>query len=271
MIRRQVNTEFWLIAQNDHAQISALLAGHAKDLGHFPAGSRSEPAILGIGLHDCGWPIHDDEPTLNSQNLPLDVFETPRQIAMRVWEASACRAAEHDPYAGLLVSLHVLSLSIFATSQSTSGTWDLAQPRVRFEVNRFQHAMIELQESLRTKVGLPIDQPLEHGLAKGSSDPREQRLIADFRWLQGMDQLSLAICCAEPPFKKIQPLSIEVAKTGEQSLHIRPWPLDVKSLEVDVRFRRVPAKPWAGENEFRAAYANAKVERFTAVLGPNTM
>ena len=27
---------------------------------------------LGIALHDCGWPIHDERPTLNAKNQPLD-------------------------------------------------------------------------------------------------------------------------------------------------------------------------------------------------------
>jgi hypothetical protein len=49
---------------------------------------------FGIELHDCGWPLHDERPTLNEAGLPLDVFESPRAIALEVWQASAERAAE---------------------------------------------------------------------------------------------------------------------------------------------------------------------------------
>ena len=46
-----------------------------------------------VSLHDCGWPLHDDRPTLNSQGQPLHVFETPVTLATQVWTASARRAA----------------------------------------------------------------------------------------------------------------------------------------------------------------------------------
>ena len=36
-----------------------------------------ENTITGISLHDCGWPIHDERPTLNPDRIPLDVFESP--------------------------------------------------------------------------------------------------------------------------------------------------------------------------------------------------
>src|SRR6476646_2312884 len=116
MIRRHVGDhQFWLIAQNDHALISGQLAGQLGNGDFSPPSSPS--AVLGIGLHDCGWPVHDEQPTLNSKNLPLDVFETPRHVGLRVWGESTDRAAARDDYAGLLVSLHSLALSVFATEQ----------------------------------------------------------------------------------------------------------------------------------------------------------
>src|SRR5689334_3534931 len=101
MIRRQVGREYWLITQDDHARVSGLLAQGLGN-GRFSAPS-SDDAVLGIALHDCGWPIHDQSPTLNAQHQPIDVFESPRHIGLPVWEASATLAAERNAYAGLLV------------------------------------------------------------------------------------------------------------------------------------------------------------------------
>ena len=117
MIRRRVGNEFWLIAQHDHALLSGELAQH---VGNKSFDAPTESAIKGIALHDCGWPVHDDQPTLNAKRQPIDVFESTPEIALKVWQAGSDRAAEAgDDYAALLVSLHVLSLSVKATTPAT--------------------------------------------------------------------------------------------------------------------------------------------------------
>jgi Protein of unknown function (DUF3891) len=280
MIRRQVGNEYWLIPQHDHALISGKLA---EQLGNSDfAKPSSASAVLGISLHDCGWVVHDDEPTLNAENIPIDVFETTRPIGLRVWDESAGRASARDDYAGLLVSLHSLALSVFVTEQAPmSGTpWDMSETRARFEINRFQHKMIELQESLRARLGMRTDRPLRHGLAEESLDPKEQRLAFDFRWLQAMDRLSLAICCTTCPFKTIEmlharpaamPTSIQLSRANQEVVTLNPWPFAAQQVEVQAPFRRLPAKRFSSESEFRAAYAGAAVEHFTVTVRANTI
>jgi hypothetical protein len=164
MIRRDVGNEYFLIAQNDHAILAGQLAEHFGN-HRFSQPEPRESVLTGVRMHDAGWPLHDDEPTLNKQHRPLDVFEVPRSIGLKVWAASADRAAAVDPYAGLLVSLHSLALSIFATSQSAPGRhepFDASQLSERFEVNKFQHREVERQELLRRQLGLRTDLPLTH-------------------------------------------------------------------------------------------------------------
>jgi hypothetical protein len=267
MIRRQVGDEYWLITQNDHAIISGQLA---RALGNARFEAPAPRAVRGIELHDCGWPTHDENPTLNSRRQPLDVFETPRQIGLSVWTESSKRAAAEDPYAGLLVSLHSLSLSILATTMTPFAheRFDPNDPRGRFEVNQFQHQQIELQESLRQRLGLRTDQPLRHGLAEGSTDPVELQLQYDFRLLQAMDKLSLAICCTKPPAATIEPvipspgnapLSIRVTRKSDD-VHVDPWPFGLDRIEVSVPYRRTRSGTFPDEHAFREMYANAPVE-----------
>jgi hypothetical protein len=280
MIRRRVNDEFWLITQHDHALLSGELAEHLGN-GHFAAPS-SCSAILGTALHDCGWVVHDDEPTLNGDQFPIDVFETPRHIGLRVWEESADRAAARDDYAGLLVAIHTLALSVFATEQAPiSGTrWDNTDPRGRFEINRFQHKVIELQESLRQRLDLRTDRPLKQGLAEDSPDSKEQKLAFDFRWLQAMDRLSLAICCTTPPFQCLEPvrarvggktMSIQLARLANELVTLKPWPFHHEAFTVDIPYRRVSAQPFESEQQFRQIYQTAAVEQFTVTLKANTI
>src|SRR5881394_855981 len=102
MIRRDMGDAFFLFAQHDHAQLSGQLAAHYGNR-FFGKPDPPEPTIRAVGLHDCGWPLHDDQPTLNKDGLPLDVFETPLDIAISVWQAGVERVANEDGYAQLLV------------------------------------------------------------------------------------------------------------------------------------------------------------------------
>lgn len=276
MIRRTAGDEYWLITQNDHAAISGQLA---REMGNSAFAPPSERATTAITLHDCGWPLHDDAPTLNKRGLPLDVFETPRDIGLKVWSESARRASIVDPYVGLLVSLHSLSLSILATTSSpiTHERFDIKDARGRFEVNQFQHAQIELQESLRRQLGLSVEHPLRHGLAEDSPDPAEQLLAFDFRLLQAMDRLSLAICCTTPPIHVLEPLhtgpgaspiSIRVL-VAEQGLQLDRWPFRGASVDVEVPFRRLRSREFLEESEFHQAFAAARIEHFHYVIRPS--
>jgi hypothetical protein len=275
MIRRRVGNEFWLIAQHDHALLSGQLAQHLGN-DRFARPDPREPAITGISLHDCGWPIHDDCPTLSKDRIPLDVFETSPSLGFSVWTESARRASERDPYAGLLVSLHGMALSVFATAQMFDNKqFDMNDTRVRFEVNKFQHAQIELQESLRKRVGLRTDIPLHCGIDKDSRDPHEQRLTYNFRLLQAMDKLSLCLCCTKAPFAEVEPLAdrpggqsttLRVSRPAAEKLVVSPWPFEAAKIDLSIPFRRLPADPFADEQAFRDAYAAASVEQFTAAV-----
>jgi Protein of unknown function (DUF3891) len=274
MIRRRVGDEFWLIPQHDHALLSGTLA---EQLGNDRfAKPQKATTVLGISLHDCGWPIHDDRPTLNKDRLPIDVFETTLSIGLSVWTESSKRAAERDAYAGLLVSLHAMSLSALATSQVFDNEhFDIKDSRVRFELNKFQHAQIELQERLRKQLSMRTDIPLRLGIAEKSADPREQALEFDFRLLQAMDKMSLCLCCTKPPFASIEPvmdrpggkaMALRVQRPETTRLEVSPWPFNVTRIDVSFPYRRVPVKPFADQQAFLNAYTSAAVEQFACAV-----
>ena len=259
MIRHHQGDDFLLFTQHDHALLSGRLAEH---VGSDSIVRPSPQTIEGIALHDCGWPLHDDEPTLNDRDEPLHVFETPPDVATKVWSASSRRAANKDSYGGLLVSLHVLNLSLASQGAHKS-------PHDLFAINKFQHAQIELQEELRPRVGLRTDLPLTHGLARPGDSPGEDALLFDFRLLRAMDALSLALLCSEPLKVSMEgllasPGGYEIAavvqRPGSFTVSVKPWLFDEESLEFQVPFRRVPARRFQNVNEFREAYVAARPE-----------
>jgi len=281
VIRREVQrdgqAEFLLIAQHDHALIAGELAEHFGN-DRFARPEPREPALQGVRLHDCGWPLHDDQPTINEEGKPLDVFETPRKIALPVWTASAEKAAAIDPYAGLLVSLHVLSLSVFASSQTSfqHEKFDLSEPSEQFAVSKFQHREIERQEDLRTKLGLRTDKPTHHKHPHEVTQKKEDQLTFNFRMLQAMDAISLAACCTKPPSSESQevkpqpgakPIKFAIARRGDD-VTIDPWPFDEPQVELKIPVCRIAAKRFANNDELRAIVPSGGSEILTCVVMP---
>jgi hypothetical protein len=277
MIRRVDGQSFLLIDQHDHA----LLAGEMA--GKFGNESFAQPipfdsTLKGISLHDSGWPLHDEAPTLNKDHLPIVVFESTPDIAVKVWTASADRASAEDPYAGLLTSLHVLSLSVFASTQTSFGheKFDLDEAPEKFAVAKFQHHEIERQGMLRTKLGLRTECPAHHGPGRETGQKKEDQLTFNFRLLQAMDTLSLAVCCTTPPAQETQdvypapggaPLRLKLGRRGND-LMISPWPFADRLIELKIPARRVPGRAYVSEREFQDVFAAAPAEIITARLIP---
>ena len=91
-----MGSSFLLFAQDDHARLSGELARHYGNR-FFAKAEPFEETIRAVALHDCGWPTHDERPTLNKDGLPLDVFETPMDVAIGVWLAGVEKVADEAP------------------------------------------------------------------------------------------------------------------------------------------------------------------------------
>ena len=262
MIRRHLADRFLLFTQHDHALLSGALAAHYGNARFAPPDPRDE-TITAVSLHDCGWPLHDDHPTQNKDRFPTDVFESSIQIATRVWSATTDRvAASQPPYTQLLVSLHVLGLSGFASSH-------VHTRHDMFELNKFQQREVERQEALRKQLGLSTHIPLRLGLADKSTDAQEERLKRSHFILQTMDRISLALLGTTVLFPRIDNIvprpgasvvGISFARTGEFDLKVDPWPFDRPQLSFPIPCRSLPARAFRDAFEFAQAYADAPVE-----------
>ena len=257
MIRRRAGADWLLITQTDHAVLSGLLASH---IGNSVFSKPAAPVIAAIAAHDDGWPLHDDHPTLNSAGQPLHVFETPPVLSTRIWSGSIERAASLGSYGQLLVSLHQFALSdlVMRTHRGT--------PRDVFELNKFQHKQIEIQESLRPRLGLRTDIPLQLGLAASHRNVAEDQLRFDFSMLLLCDRLSLELCCGRKLFSEISdifpgpgapPVAVQTNMLSDTTLRVYPWPFDVATLEVQVPCRRLLAEEFASKTAFQSAYERA--------------
>ena len=267
MIRNDRGDHLLLITQNDHAVLASRLAaqlGNARFDGPDP---RPE-TLLGVEMHDAGWPLHDDDaPALNDKGQPLHVLEIHAPLATKVWRESARRAAERDPYAGLLVSLHVFTLSALAVTPDLTANERFERRDELFLVNQFQQNEIERQEHLRQRGGRRTDRPLNLGLAAPNIDRGEDRLRFNFAWLRACDAISLDACTGKRVFDRspqvhprVGSVAMELTMSHPQpdTVTVDPWPFGTNRIELEVPARRVPSEPFASVEGFREAYARAE-------------
>lgn len=275
MIRRRVGNQFILITQDDHARLSGELARHL-GTSRYARPSPFDEFTAAVTLHDAGWPEHDRAPELNKDGYPIDVFETTRDIALRVWPGAPIATAAGGPWAELLVSLHILALSANIIARSAGGREDTIP--ARFEMNKFQHREIERQENLRRRLGLSTEIPLTLGLAdeNETSDALEAHLRCHLRWLQAMDALSLALCCTDVPIPHVEIHAQPGAYT--ETLHFRrdrndvtvtPWPFAGEQIQVDIPCRAIPARQYATVADLHAEIAGATPQHLHAHVKPH--
>src|SRR5688572_15068262 len=271
MIRREHGSDFLLMTQHDHSLLSGELARHVGN-GVFAAPLPFGETVEGIANHDAGWPLHDDEPTLNAGGLPLHVFEVPAAVAIRVWSASVDRARALGPYEGLLVSLHVLGLSAWAVGRPTEGS---ASRQEMFEMNKFQHRQVEVQDELRRELGLSTEVPLNLGLAAGGTSAADDQLLFNFRLLAALDRVSLCLCCGKALFPVMEdvparpgegPTKVLVAMPDDSTVTLDPWPFDREEIRLGVAARRLRKRAFESVEAFREAYRAAGVETLELVV-----
>ena len=267
MIRREMHDQDWLITQHDHARLAGQFARHLGNAA-FARPAEFDSFVTAVSLHDAGWPLHDDAPTIDPAGRPLHVFDRPWNVALQVWGESVERAVAADPYAGLLVSIHTMRI--------TQDLADRETPAAKFAILKFFHREIERQEQLRRQLGFRTDLPLQFGLALAAGvSPREDQLAYAFRWLQACDLLSLAALTTTPvPLRtrEVQhapagkPFMLRLHRPAPAVLSVDPWPFELPRLRSTVPVRRLPRRTYADDLTFRAAYAAAQPDTLDVEL-----
>jgi hypothetical protein len=167
--QKQPATEWWLIAQPDHAALAGDLAAHIAS-ADFPR--LDQDVLQAIALHDEGWAEFDSAPKLSGTNRPLSFLELQPREYLRAWRGSIERAEQVGPIGGLLVSGHFSRL-----------------------------AQSFLQSSTGAAEALPVIQEFLGGESErqGQLFPRQHRPAEAVRVLvdvlQFCDLLSLYLCC----------------------------------------------------------------------------
>jgi hypothetical protein len=265
MIRRDTDRGLILISQHDHSRLCGEMARRLGN-GLFASPLPFDSTVMAIAEHDCGWAAHDQWPTLNERGLPAHVFEAETATALDAWGKSVDQIVAADAYAGLLVSLHTMALANHASRREPEGADEISRQQA-FRLRRFVHRQIELQESLRGRLGMRIDLPLRGGLAEPGRSPEEDLLRANFYLLEFLDQLSLNLCFDQLVFSRIEAvyprpsegaIGARVGREGHEAMRLDPWPFNTEIVELEVPGRSMRVGPYANVAALKSAFDSAE-------------
>lgn len=246
IVRYEADGSVVMITQNDHALLSGLFAAHWGNADF----ARPRPylsAVRAALFHDKGWiryeacPIYD--PASGKTPNFRDVPNTPEQLAAFEWAGDWL--SEIDDYAGLLIRKH------------RTGLW-------QGRYGAIAHPAMLQRGAPKPEIASLIARSEQKQAAQASNvDPLE--LKTNYNLLQVWDLLSLYICTSETPKADvIDPVPTDyatgsgvpmtLAPLAPDTIALDPYPFDTASLTANVIHRRLPARPFADQAAFQAAY-----------------
>lgn len=214
--QQQECTEWWLVAQPDHAALAGDLAACVRS-PEFPR--LDAEVIRAIALHDEGWAAFDRSPLLNGRGRPMSFFEMALKDFLRAWRDSIERAEQESAIGGILVSEHFCRL----------GRWRQQMTHDTAEDDAAMQSFLEGEGERQRQLYRRQDRR-----------PEEISVLVDV--LQFCDLLSLYLCCGareavEFP-QKFGGLAIRIHREAE--LFRADPPLFGRGTSLAVRARRYP-------------------------------
>lgn len=239
MIVRDSGDAWQVVLQTDHADLSGQLARAWAD-----AGERFGSVEIAAQRHDDGWAIWERAPCLDpGSDRPRNFLDVQVPSHLAFYRACIAAASDHDPYAGLLVSMH--GAGIYRQRYGLDRGLKLTfADEVKDQVDTFVQEQEEAYPRRIAEVGVS-----------------EDRRWADYRLLQSFDRLSLYFCMrdvegGEPGDAgdfRLEPL-------GGWRVRMEPYPLAEGSARFTLLRRVMPKRAWT-EVEFRREFFATEPER----------
>jgi hypothetical protein len=263
VVRELKDGRCFVSTQEDHAELSAQFAAHWGN-ERFSQLRPYKTMVFATTFHDSGYREFEGNPPINVQKgrpyahrEEVPSFEA---IELTAYARNVDWVRSHDPYAGLLVSMH------------RTGLWQnrynvFTQPSMRLRERSPQvHAV---KKELERK-----QEQYKQELAAGNPG-FENELAYNYRALQIFDLLSLYFCCdgyaSDSQFKEYSIAPVRVAYDSAEEVELRivpdgnavrfdPYPFDVSPLRVSVRARMLSIEGGMSEDSGLEVYQKAPRE-----------
>jgi hypothetical protein len=271
MLRMESETGWWLITHPDHARLAGEFAAAWGNV-QFRSPAPRDRVLKGISSHDDGWSVRDAHPSITRQGKPsafsielVGKYSAFEEIDIADYLAVRDRAvriiAAHDPYAGLLISMHTHSLLTGHADRSTIA------PEGLLQLDAFLDRQRAYQADLRTQIQADPSLTL--------LEKSEQTILEHFRLLQACDNLSLLTCVAfSSPAHLLHPLPLNngdssevlVSPIGPRHLRLAPWPFQEPDMTFTFPARHVEGKVFPTSQALAQAFLAAPINQLTVKL-----
>jgi len=256
MLVRDAGERWQLVMQPDHADLSGQLAEAWGGRG-FAAPEPLDSVVRAARRHDDGWAVWDRRPRLGPDGAPQSFFTVPPPVHLAFYRACVEVVCDEDPYAGLLVSMHM------------SGLY-----RNRYDV--MPMPAMQLSDEAREQVDAFVAEEEERQVAlRRALDVDEAQRWTNYALLQVFDVLSLYCgladleagtpggCDGVPTADGGDPVRLELAPLGPWRVRFDPFPFRASPTELTLVRRLVPKRAWRDDDAFRADVAATPLETVT--------
>jgi diadenosine tetraphosphatase ApaH/serine/threonine PP2A family protein phosphatase len=246
MIVRDAGADWQIVLQPDHADLSGQLARAWAEKGE-----RFASVEIAARRHDDGWAVWERMPGLDpGSDRPRNFLDVQVLSHLAFYRAAIAAVSDHDPYAGLLVSMH--GAGIYRQRYGRD-------PGLRLtfagEVEEQVDAFVAEQEA-----GYP-DRAAEVGVG-------EERRWADYGLLQVFDRLSLFFCMRDVENGEAAELDgLRLEPLAPWRMRLEPYPFTGRSTRFVLLRRVLPKRGWS-EDEFREEFFGADPQRTEIVIEP---
>jgi len=197
MIVRDRGDDWQVVLQIDHEDLSGAFAGVWRDQG-----ARHDSLAIAAARHDDGWAVWERAPVVEAETgKPVNFLDVDISSHLAFYRACIAAVTEHDPYAGLLVSMH--GAGIYQQRYGRDPALGLSRAAAAQEL---VDAFVAEQEG-------GYDARLA---AAGVSDEERWR---DYELLQLYDRLSLYFCMRDVEGDGVEPVELQ----GYTLELLAPW------------------------------------------------
>jgi hypothetical protein len=271
MLRMESETGWWLITHPDHARLAGEFAAAWGNV-QFRSPAPRDRVLKGIACHDDGWALRDAHPSITRQGKPsafstelvgkysaFEEIDIADYLAVR--DCAVRIIAEHDPYAGLLISMHTYNLLTAHADRSTIAPDGLALLEAFLKRQRDYQAELIAQIQADTTLT--------------QLEKSEQVILEHFRLLQACDNLSLLTCVAfMAPAHLLHPLPLNngdnsevlVSAVAPRNFRLAPWPFPEPEMTFTFPARHVEGKIFPSSQALEDAFLAAPIEQLTVTL-----
>jgi hypothetical protein len=221
MIVRDRGDDWHVVLQIDHEDLSGALARAWAEQG-----PRHASLAVAAARHDDGWAVWERAPVVDRESgRPVNFLDVDVSSHLAFYRACIAAVSEHDPYAGMLVSMH--GAGIYRQRYGRDPSLGLSRA---VEAQELIDAFVAEQESA-----------YERRLAESGANDEER--WRDYELLQLYDRLSLYFCMRDVESAGAEPVELQgytLELLGPWRVRMQPFPFGASPTPFELVRRVMP-------------------------------